>query len=150
MIARAPAKPRGSRPTRPTPHRVFLDANVLFSAAYRAESGLDRLWALRSSVSLLSSAYAIEEARRNLPGVAVRDRLECLVAGLEVVADVATGALPEEVDLPEKDRPILLAALAAGATHLLTGDRAHFGAYFGRRIDGLLVERPGDYLRRET
>ena len=146
MIAGPPAKPRGSRPTR---HRVFLDANVLFSAAYRAESGLDRLWALSSSVTLLSSPYAIEEARRNLSDAAARERLDHLLTGFEIVADVAAGALPKEVDLPDKDRPILLAALAAGATHLLTGDRVHFGVYFGRRIGGLLVERPGDYLRRD-
>ena len=45
--------------------RVFLDANVLFSAAYVEISGLTRLWTF-DNVALLSSAYAIEEARRNL------------------------------------------------------------------------------------
>ena len=36
--------------------------------------------------------------------------------------------------LPAKDRPIFLAAVEAHATHLLTGDRAHFGPYFGRNV----------------
>jgi hypothetical protein len=45
--------------------RVFLDANVLYSAAYLKLSGLIRLWNL-DEVQLLRSAYAIEEARRNL------------------------------------------------------------------------------------
>jgi predicted nucleic acid-binding protein len=45
--------------------RVFLDANVLFSAAYHAESGLARLWD-REGVQLVTAEYAVEEARRNL------------------------------------------------------------------------------------
>jgi hypothetical protein len=45
--------------------RIFLDANVLYSAAYLERSELSRLWSL-NDVALISSAYAIEEARRNL------------------------------------------------------------------------------------
>jgi uncharacterized protein len=126
-------------------HRVFLDANVLFSAAYRDGAGLVRLWSLPPRVVLISSPYAIEEARRNLEGDG-RARLEVLLSALEIVGDVAIGTLPIAVELPEKDRPILVAAITAAATHLLTGDRAHFGALYGRRIGGVLVQRPADYL----
>ncbi|MBV8773910.1 MAG: hypothetical protein JO166_16515 [Deltaproteobacteria bacterium] len=45
--------------------KVFLDANVLYSAAYMEFAGLARLWSL-DDVQLLSSAYAIDEARRNI------------------------------------------------------------------------------------
>lgn len=45
------------------------------------------------------------------------------------------------------DRPILLAAIAARATHLLTGDVKHFGRLFGRRVEGVVILTPGDYLR---
>jgi uncharacterized protein len=68
---------------------------------------------------------------------------------IETVPDVLTGKLPEGVSLPEKDRPILLSAIAANATHLITGDRMHFGRYFGRRVAGILIERPADYVNRE-
>jgi hypothetical protein len=44
---------------------VFLDANVLYSAAYIEFAGLTPLWSLNDA-RLLTSAYAIEEARRNL------------------------------------------------------------------------------------
>ncbi len=98
------------------------------------------------NVTLLTSAYAIEEAYRNLEQLAARERLETLVARLEIVPDIAGGELPPGVSLPEKDAPILLAAIAAGATHLITGDRAHFGAYYGRRIGSIMIQRPGDYL----
>ncbi len=126
--------------------RVFLDANVLFSAAYRVGSALEKLWEATLGVTLLSSPYAVEEANRNLEERDARTRLQTLVAALEIVPDIAGGEVPAGVLLPEKDLPILLAAIAAGATHLLTGDRAHFGPYFGRRVSGLLIQRPGDYL----
>jgi hypothetical protein len=56
-------------------------------------------------------------------------------------------ALPKNLSLPEKDAPIFLAAVAARATHLLTGDLRHFGPYFGRTIGGILILPPATYLR---
>jgi hypothetical protein len=138
VIARAP---RGAVSKRDETDRVFLDANVLFSAAYRVGSALERLWKV-TNVTLLSSPYAIEEAIRNLEERAARTRLQTLVAALEIVPDVGGGDLPAGVILPEKDLPIV----CADATHLLTGDRPHFGRYYGRRIVGVLIQRPGDYL----
>jgi predicted nucleic acid-binding protein len=126
--------------------RVFLDANVLFSAAWRADSGLLRLWRM-SRARLLTSAYALAEARRNLEEPGQLARLERLVQKDEITPDVANGELPESVELPDKDRPILLAAIAGGATHLLTGDVRHFGSLYGRTVCGILVLAPADYLR---
>jgi hypothetical protein len=54
--------------------------------------------------------------------------------------------LPPDVILPEKDRPILAAAIACGATHLITGDRQHFGVWFGQRIGSLTVYPPATYV----
>lgn len=125
-------------------NRVFLDANVLFSAAWRENAGLLRLWGMRET-NLLTSHYAAEEARRNLDTDEQRRRLLRLMTSVEVVADGMTGTLPDHVTLPEKDRPILLAAINACATHLLTGDRQHFGALYGQTISGVLVLRPADY-----
>ena len=128
------------------PDVVFLDANVLFSAAYRPGAGLLTLWTL-PGLRLVTSSYAIEEARRNLSDPEQLVRLDDLVAGLHVVAEVPEGALPGGATLPPKDRPILHAAIGAGATHLLTGDMRHFGAYFGREIAGIRILLPGTYLR---
>jgi predicted nucleic acid-binding protein len=123
--------------------RLFLDANVLFSAAYRENSGLGRIWELKR-VRLLSSAYAVEEARRNLTAAAQRKRLAKLVEALEIVELIA--AVGFEPELPEKDRPILQAAIAGRATHLITGDVKHFGPFFGKRIKGVVVSLPAAYL----
>lgn len=127
--------------------RVFLDANVLFSAAYRKDSGLRRLWHL-PDVELLSSPYAREEARRNLANRSQRDRLTRLVRKVTLVADPeGEQAWPEGLDLPEKDRPIFWAALAGNASHLLTGDLKHFRRYFGKKIEGILILPPAKYLQ---
>jgi predicted nucleic acid-binding protein len=123
--------------------RLFLDANILFSAAYRPNAGLLRLWKLKD-VTLCSSRHALEEARSNLSERSQHNRLGRLTRKIEWFD--AAGDLPPGVNLPAKDAPILLAAIAARATHLLTGDLRHFGPYFGKRLAGILVLLPVDYL----
>ena len=127
--------------------RLFLDANVLFSAAYREENSLLQLWQL-ADVELTTSRFAVAEAERNLANESKRQRLLTLVQKLTVFESALSVALPSNVRLPEKDVPILAAAIETGATHLLTGDKRHFGPLFGQRINGVLVERPGAYLAR--
>jgi predicted nucleic acid-binding protein len=126
--------------------RLFLDANVLFSAAYREGAGLLRLWEL-ADVQLLTSAYALEEARGNLDSEVQRTRLASLAKELRVLAEPPHDRpLPEAPGLPAKDRPILLAAIDGGATHLITGDVAHFGRWMGKTIHGVRILRPSAYL----
>lgn len=125
--------------------RAFLDANVLFSAADREASGLMRLWKLPDA-ELVTSAYAAEEARRNLPLADQRARLEDLLAQTRIVAE-SDAPLPSGVRLPDKDLPILKAAIAAEATHLVTGDVKDFGRYLSQRIAGVLVVTPADFIR---
>lgn len=129
--------------------RVFLDANVLFSAAYRETSGLRQLWEL-DETRLLTSAYALEEARRNLESEQRLRALNRLTEALELIGEAPGRKLPSGLDLPDKDRPILQAALEAGATHLLTGDVTHFGTLTGTEAEGVCTERPGVYLRRRS
>ncbi len=123
--------------------RLFLDANVLFSAAYRRDAGIARLWRF-SNVELITSHYAAEEARINLTESDQRQRLEMLLQRVKIVTGVS--GLPPGMILPKKDRPILRAAIQARATHLLTGDKRHFGVYFGQRCGGVLVLAPADYF----
>ena len=125
--------------------RLFLDANVLFSATYRPDAGLLRLWKL-PRVVLCSSRYALEEARINLSEEEQQKRLAQLSAHLQLF-DALEQELPRGISLPEKDEPIVLAAVSARATHLLTGDVRHFGPYLGRRIAGVEIMLPGAYLR---
>ena len=125
--------------------RLFLDANVLFSAAYRPAAGLLQLWKL-PDVTLCSSRYALEEARINLTENDQRRRLTRLSEKLQLF-EAAQRDAPRGISLPEKDSPILLAAIEARCTHLLTGDVRHFGPYFGKKIEGVAILLPGEYLR---
>jgi predicted nucleic acid-binding protein len=129
--------------------RLFLDANILFSAAYRPEAGVLKLWKLRG-VELITSSYALEEARINLYEEDQRARLDHLAKSMQIVSGYSEPDLPRAIHLASKDRPILAAAIDAQATHLLTGDLTHFGRYFGRTIGGVLILPPGDYLRTRS
>jgi uncharacterized protein len=124
--------------------RLFLDANVLFSAAYRANEGLLQFWKLKN-VTLCSSRYALEEARTNLTQNVQRRRLEKLATAIEFF-DAIPRLLAREVTLPDKDVPIFLAAIASRATYLVTGDVHHFGQYFGKTIEGILDQAQATFL----
>ena len=126
-------------------HRLFLDANILFSAAYRAGAGLTRLWQVEG-IELITSDYAAQEARVNLSEEDQHWRLTHLLKSVRLVTEIAP--LPPGIKLPAKDQPILQAAIQAHATHLLTGDKDHFGALFGRRPGGVLVLPPAEYFAR--
>jgi len=128
--------------------RLFLDANVLFSAAYKIDARLLLLWKLKN-VTLCSSHYALQEARINLRGEDQWTRLTELSGSLQLFGAGQT-PIPPGILLPEKDAPILLAAIEARASHLLTGDIRHFRAYFGKKIAGITIVRPGEYLRHHS
>lgn len=125
--------------------RLFLDASVLFSTAYQEDAGLRQLRSLEQA-ELLTSGYALEEARRNLATDEQRRRLARLAADLELVPETPSGSLPDDLDLPEKDRPIVSAAVQAGSTRLVTGDLSHFGPYLGRTVAGIRFVRPAELL----
>jgi predicted nucleic acid-binding protein len=127
--------------------RVFIDANILVSAAWLPENGLLALWDLVDT-ELLTSAYAIAEADRNVRTSDQRTRLHRLVQRVHIVDEPRGETLPATVRLPAKDVPILLAAIEAGAGYLLPGDLEHFGPYFGESVSGVHVLRPRDYLTR--
>ncbi|TDB36913.1 MAG: PIN domain-containing protein [Actinobacteria bacterium] len=128
--------------------RVFLDANVLVSAALKPESQLGTLWA-RADVRLLASPYVLAEARRNCAAPEFAVQLEALIAPLVVLpTEPADFAIEGDPGLPDKDRPILLAAIVAGSDWLLTGDMRHFGGCLGTRVHGVQIALPDEFLRR--
>lgn len=134
--------------------RLFLDANVLFTAAYSPEGRSAALFALAGSgvCSLVSSRHAIDEARRNLalkaPGA--MPAFERFTALLAVVPEAGPGIVvwAARQGLPPNDAPILAAAVAARVDLLVTGDRSHFGNLFGATVGGVTVVPPGDALAR--
>jgi predicted nucleic acid-binding protein len=126
--------------------RIFLDANILFSAAKSDGAVRELLELLRKAGHVLcADLYVITEARRNLEakseaGVAV---FEAMLRQIEVVPFRHHQlSAKRAASLPEKDRPVLAAALGEGCDALVTGDRRHFGKLYGQTIDGLAVHSP--------
>ncbi|MGH8673514.1 MAG: PIN domain-containing protein [Burkholderiales bacterium] len=124
---------------------LFLDANVVFSAAHREEGRAQDLVALARGgrCKLLTSAYALEEARRNLElkSSGFEQRRASALARTEVVAE-APAALVDwarEQGLALKDAPILAAAERAKADLLVTGDARDFGPLYDKTLRGVQV-----------
>ena len=126
--------------------RIFLDANILFSAA-KSPGAIKRLLGLLADArhECWVDEFVITEARRNLEqkapsGLAALDRLlkRLRVAPLGTPGTALDAALP----LAEKDRPILAAAIGLACDVLVTGDRTHFGALYGRSIGGVTIHSP--------
>lgn len=133
--------------------KLFLDANILFTAAYSPEGIARALFDLADAghCSLCTSAFAREEARRNLSLKAPANvsNLDALLPLVTIVSEPApekttwAAALP----LPPKDAPIMAAAVSCAADILATGDRRDFGHLYGRNVEGVRVLSPREALR---
>jgi uncharacterized protein len=115
--------------------RLFVDANVPFSAALSPEGAASKLFAFAEAgvCELVTSAFVGAEVARNLraQAPAAEDRWERSSASVGIVAEVDPRLVERlAVPLPAKDRPILAAALGCRATVLVTGDRRHFGPLY--------------------
>jgi predicted nucleic acid-binding protein len=126
--------------------RVFLGANILFSAAKSdgAVRALVRLLLDRGHECRVDE-YVVAEARRNLvnKGPQAVHLLDALLGHL-LIAPALTGAV-EAVEwdwLPPKARPVLAAAIRLGCDALVTGDRKHFGSAYGRKVGGVTIHSP--------
>jgi len=127
------------------PVRLFLDANILISAARKDVSKVTRLWHVPNA-ELVTSEYVLAECQRNLPAADQQERLARLLLTVRILKFSEAPALPDSILLPEKDQPVLAAAIFARADFLVTGDKRHFGAWYGTTILGVGVEPPARML----
>jgi uncharacterized protein len=110
--------------------RIFLDANVIFSAALGGES-FTQLWSTRTAglATFCTSPQCVDEARRNLtlkkPHALAR--LDAVFLDVELV-EAPLASLPwTEGKIPEDDAWVVAAAVGSNAHVLLTGNTRHFG-----------------------
>ena len=132
--------------------RIFLDANILFSAA-KSDGAIRQLLnaLIRSRHELVADGYVLEEARRNLAAKAPEGvhALEVLLGKVMLVPIAAIG--PDSAGLsalPEKDRPVLAAAIEHRCDFLVTGDRSHFGPLYGTAVGGVRIVAPVELAKR--
>lgn len=126
--------------------RIFLDANALFSAA-KSDRAVRRFLALLVGAGheCWVDGYVVEEARRNLIAKAPSGApvLDTLLERMHVAAAQPHPAAREATfALPEKDRPVLAVAIRLKCEALVTGDRTHFGALYGKTFAGVTIYSP--------
>lgn len=124
--------------------RLFLDANVLISAAWKEGSKVQRIWAI-PGVELITSDHVLKECFRNLLREEQQSRLAEFLLAVRVLEFATTPVLENPPLLPAKDHPVLAAAVLSRADFLVTGDRAHFGQWFGTTVAGIRIEPPGRF-----
>lgn len=128
--------------------KVFLDANVLFSAALGGPTfGLLFDLAARGKVTLLTSEHCRMEASSNLEWK-YPDRVPELNRLLRAVARVPEGPATTRSAalLPADDAPVLDAALAARADVLVTGNTRDFGPLMPRDDLGIRIRTVRAFL----
>lgn len=132
--------------------KLFLDANVIFTAAYSSQGlsrGLFRLAAV-GKCALCTSAFAHEEALRNIQKKAP-DKLAELNTLMQQV-DILPEPHPQWINraarlpLSSKDAPVLAAAFQGKVDIFVTGDRRDFGHLFGQVLEGVKILTPADAL----
>ena len=93
---------------------------------------------LSDTHQLVTSDYAYEEARRNIQ--AKRAQWYSTFSDIETkIFRLPSAPLTHDIELVEKDRPILGAAIAHQCNYLLTGDKKDFGHLYGKKIGSLTV-----------
>ena len=136
--------------------KLFLDANVIFTAAYSAQGlsrGLFRL-AAAGKCSLCTSAFAHEEAVKNIHNKAPEKLADLTVLMKQV--DILPEPHPRWVTwaaglpLVRKDAPVLAAALQGKVDIFVTGDRRDFGHLFRQVLEGVKILTPADALEAVT
>lgn len=121
--------------------KVFLDANILFSAAAPKSNVAKLIDLVQEHGQCVTSPYAVEEARKNLQ-LKQFGSLEIFELLLTTVTVSNKLVLDLPVTIKSKDIPILGSAIAQQCTYLLTGDKRDFGLFFGNTIAGVMVVSP--------
>lgn len=126
--------------------QFFLDANVLFSACITPTGRSAALIALgdHGLCEIMTSAHAADEARRNLEAryQKTAPRLQTILRGMRILPEAPADTVADvqrRYSLPAEDAPVLAAAIAGKSDAFVTGDRTHFGALFGKKVDGVKV-----------
>ncbi len=131
--------------------RLYLDSNIAFSAALK-DGAIRRLLndCLDNGHVLVMDGYIWEEVRRNMI-VYCSSSLKYphyLTTKVELHG-TASSIGPEHAqteyslrEIPRKDKPVIAAAAALGCDMLITGDRTHFGRFFGKHLLGVEIVSP--------
>jgi predicted nucleic acid-binding protein len=131
------------------PLRIFLDANIIFSASHKEDHRFLQFWKMRDLIPM-TSMYVVDETQRYCVSTSQSARLTRLLQQTHFVSDIPGAFLPRGIVLPATGAPILAAAVFAGADYLITGDKYHFGKWMLAPIEThlgqLIIQEPSRFL----
>ncbi len=138
--------------------RAFLDANVLFRAAYSRRSSEAASWAIielagiRNDLTVMATEHVFNEAEVRLQekspaSLGEYASIKPLLETCPDPPDPLTQHL-ERLIRDEKDRPVLSGAIYAKADFLLTLDDRDFGHLYGIKVYDVLISTPAQGLHR--
>ncbi len=132
--------------------KLFLDTSVLLAAA-GSDRGASRFVfenAREHDWELVSSPYCLAEVEKNIAKIgddALRHWRNQMQNQFSLVRDSVVLDKPLAFGR-EKDKPVLITALAGRCDIMLTLDRADFGSFFDQGVYSLRVMTPGMFLRQ--
>lgn len=136
--------------------KLFLDANILFTAAY-SQTGASRMLfelAKRKKLTLVSSKYAVIEAQRNVQKKLPERHLLFLYKLITELDSVTKKEFSKEELMKyekiiiAKDAPILLAAADQKVQFLITLDKKDFINDKMKKANlPFTIMTPGEYLQ---
>jgi len=120
--------------------RIFLDANILFSAADPVSATRRVLEALLEHGEAVTSPHAVEEAGRNLEIKRLQDidyfkKLLKRLNTTHAFADLTDSNIP----FSKEDIAVLGGAVGSRCTHFWTGDKRHFNKLYGKTVEGVMI-----------
>jgi predicted nucleic acid-binding protein len=118
--------------------RIFLDANILFSAAASGSATRKLLKAAAQYSEVLTSPHTWEEARINIRKKRP-DELKGLQELQKWIQISAAFKSDLKIKLPKQDVPVLAGAIGSQSTHLWTSDKKHFGKWYGKEVYGVMI-----------
>jgi predicted nucleic acid-binding protein len=124
--------------------RIFVDANVLFSACNQGSRVNAMLREAIDQHEVVTSETAMAETARNL----AKKKPAWLVHWSifqSKLHSVPEATAPPELDLPAVDGILLGTAIATDCDIFITGDHHHFGKLFGKTIGGVRVLTPAAF-----
>ena len=135
--------------------KVFLDANVLFAAAYSQKGGSFEIinLAKENKVKVYTSRLAIKEAEKNLRDKSTDEAIDRFYnifneLDINLIQIDSLNAKKKFGELTgEKDAPILAAALKSNSDFLITLDRKHL-LNIHKKLGDLKIVTPGTFIEQ--
>lgn len=136
--------------------KLFLDANILFTATYSSTGASRAIFELaeRKKVVIFSSRYAIKEAQVNILNKIGENHFPLFYKLISILHSVDKKIAREsemekyKAIIVKKDIPILLSALELKVDYLITLDKRDFKNDKIKSVNfPFAILQPGEYLK---